>query len=539
MATYAYKASWDYEDRNTVYINFNLSPANGGTVYPGATITVTGQVYCAEGKLTRVGMSLAVNPPNGLDPGLDETDVVWVSKSVPKSTLTSFTLSFKITPALWTAIHNKWLNIYNSCWLVPSLWVYGAVYDGEFSLGTYIGTTPHYVMKLVSPASPSVSSPEIVDLHPAQAMTAVGRYVENYNTLQYHATVNRDVTTYPINNVHHTLTVTDYATGEAVATLTATTNSDTLVIDMPVFKAGSYTYSLSCVDDFGGAFHGGSSILNIVPYSPPSIVACSFERYQEVETDTGYAHEASPSGELIWLNLDANIAAVNSRNAWTATLTAWRKGRTEITPSAGQAVYENTTGERRTVSAWALAGSDGQRVQLARDEANLGSEMVLSAAFDWSLRLTITDALGNSVTLLVDDDIRKDSAVLDVGPYGVSIGARSTALESDPRFECAWPAHFYGNVAVPAGGLLKVHYMRTASRAVAANGWTTYNDAISPGDGWTPLAVVGYYVSSGQNYPYTVKTSGSNLDVRLHNTTTSAFSSVYIDVYVLCVRTSL
>ena len=254
---------------------------------------------------------------------------------------------------------------------------------------------------------------------------------------------------YPDQLGHVALTLTGAMTGTYEADTASGVTAAALDLPMPT-QAGTVNWTYAVTDMFGNTSSATGSFA-VVAYSPPAIAACSFERYKTVQTDTGDEDVAADDGEFIWMTLDANIAAVNSRNAWTATLTAWRKERTEITPAKGSAVYEDTSGVLRTVSVWALGGSDGRHVELDRDDDNLAKEMALSAAYDWSLRLTIEDALGNTVTLLVDDDIQKADALLDLGPYG----KRSTgSAGGGEKFECAWPAHLLGGIPSVGGGAL-------------------------------------------------------------------------------------
>lgn len=461
MATYAYTQEY-YGDAGDGTIKFNVTAAKS-PIEPLTRVTITGQVSGGTKALKSIGVYFMSNSDNA-----DWLMAAYKNVTIAKSATATFTMAFDFPYEVWQEWYNyqSTTHVYYNELHVHPCFVVGTgtlsnsqLYDvvwmtrvlqglvSGFSTTDDSGTRDMLTVNLRRPDIPRNLSTAVTDEASVSALTTLG-YIVTINSLPRVAGSweysDLSGAGYLGRSAHVVLTLTGAMTGTYAKDTGSGVVSATFDLPSPT-QAGTVDWVYTVTDMFGNTASATGSF-DVAAYSPPSIVACSFERYQEVETDTGYAHEASPSGEYIWLNLDANIAAVNSRNAWTATLTAWRKERTEITPTAGSAVYENTTGERRTVSAWALAGSDGQRVQLTRDEANLSNEMVLSAAFDWSLRLTITDALGNSVTLLVDDDIRKDSAVLDVGPYGVSVGARSTALEANPQFECSYPAHFYSGI---------------------------------------------------------------------------------------------
>lgn len=560
MATYKYRSNF-YTDLSGTYrsgwIKYNITPDGADDEHMedapyiglGTKVTITGQIS-APCNVKTIG---AVLLDGNVSPYDDYRMVTYVNKSVATGSTATFSMTWTIDqaflddmlnddwdPTLQFIIGTKTLSARMTRARLRTLWSDGiANFDVEEGETTSLACC-YRIYKYVG--RPSNGSSSCEDMAPVSALTVFGYFAANHS-------VPRINVGWVIDNHHPDMTNTVALTVSGVMTGTYEVSAGGGVnqasFDLPTPTANGWLHWTVTITQMDGKQLSISAAKLVIAYAKPYITSCAFERYQEVQTDTGFEHEASPSGEYIWLNLDANIAAVDSRNAWTATLTAWRKERPEIAPTAGSAVYENTTGERRTVSTWALAGSDGQHIQLARDEDNLSDEMVLSAAFDWCLRLTLTDALGNSVTLLVDDDIRKDSAILDVGPYGVSVGARSTALAADPQFECSYPATFYGNVAVPANGLLKVVPLSVlASTSIAAGGYKydTFTIAQSAiGEGWTPVGVVGHVINNRYISVYNLQVRTDNpmqLTYGLYNGSSAARATT-LSVNVLCVRTGL
>lgn|GEM_PF-1340373 len=204
----------------------------------------------------------------------------------------------------------------------------------------------------------------------------------------------------------------------------------TLDVDAPLYS-GTVTWTYTVTDSYGmSATLTGT--FQVTPYLPPNISAFNCERWEEVLTGSVPQHVSSSSGENIWLSLRATVTPINGMNAWNAVLTYWSQDMQESSAwTAGSQVGDN--GE---VLGWNLSGSDGEDIQLNYDEEQLAL-VTLDASMDWHLRLTITDRLGNTATL-VCNDILKDGALLDIEPHGVAVGMRSTASSGDSKkFEVA------------------------------------------------------------------------------------------------------
>lgn len=327
----------------------------------------------------------------------------------------------------------------------------------------------------------------------------------------------------------------EYTIGGVTTTLTTSTVHGITSVAFnlnAIQQAGTVSWKYIITDSYGNTDTETGSF-NVIAYSPPAITNLLLERYAVVPDAGGEAHEASDDGTHLWLTLAAGIAAVNSRNAWTAVMTYW-----------DAALGESTAVTVTSQDGWTLGGTDGTVISLSRDETQLAG-IVADDTKSYSFRLTITDALNNSVTQ-VFDGIVKAGAVLDVSPGGVGVGKRCTGTEGGGElFQCAYPAYFDGdasfggNVAVGSGKLLKVVNVTVASSLSIAGGSSADCTAtVNPGTGWTPICTTGTRCNNGRIIMRRVYLSGTTVHVEPVNTGTSTYT-IGIQADVLCIRTSL
>lgn len=347
----------------------------------------------------------------------------------------------------------------------------------------------------------------------------------------------------PVNQNDPSLTANHqlvYTIGGVDMTLTATTGHGvgTVALNLNALQQnGTVNWVYTITDSYGNTDTETGSF-SVIAYSPPAITNLLLERYAVVPDAGGESHEASDDGTHLWFTLDANVASVQGygTNAWSAVMTYWET-----------ALGESTAVTVTSQDGWTLHGVDGYHMTLSRNETEMAGISV-SDSKDYSFRLTITDAVGNSATLIFDG-IVKAGAVLDVSPGGVGVGKRCTGMEGGGElFQCAYPASFDGNVAVGAGKLLKIEMINAmSSKSISANSWGT--DSISASDvqtaigsGWTPIGVVGIDMSgTGSTWCMLARfyvTTTSGLVVCVRNFSSSA-ASLTVKCYVLCIRTSL
>lgn len=543
MATYKYTMYESGYSHSSRYVKFNVSP-DGGSICPGSTIKVTGEIYCAAGKLTTISAPLAAAwNSSSLDPLANTDSAPEASVSVPKATVKTFSYNRTVSMEMWERAHAEHV-IAGSDVVYATI---GLIFEGPNDMcvfDTYSGSKPVFTMPCVDSGIPDWVSKVITDMDPAQSMAALGGYAKGYNQLRCTVQFVLDTTTYPINSASHEIVVYDYNHPSDVLfqqTYNTAVGVNTLTVDIPtITKVCRANLTWRITDKYGSMGLVFNTDFNILEYSPPAITNLLLERYAVVPDAGGEAHEASDDGTHLWLTLAAGIAAVNSRNAWTAVMTYW-----------DAALGESSAVTVTSQDGWTLGGTDGTAISLARDEAQLAG-ITADDTKDWRFRLTITDALNNSVTL-VFDGIVKAGAVLDVVPGGVGVGMRCTGTEGGGElFQCAYPAQFGsnasfgGNVAVGASSLLKRVNMTVSISVASGDNHVSVSRTAAQvqaviGTGWTPIGIVGSYTGSYLWYFYQLGISNGGIVASITRRDSNATSAATFDalVHILCIRTSL
>lgn len=119
---------------------------------------------------------------------------------------------------------------------------------------------------------------------------------------------------------------------------------------------------------------------------------------------------------------------------------------------------------------------------------------------------------------------------------GVAFGKFSSSTAAAPLFECGYKAEFLGGVV--ASELVKVVEVTGTIAVSTSSPNGNINSAVSPGAGWTPIGIVGFYASNAAVHPYRMRLYNGNaqLYVRYHGTSSSSFDCDLI-LYVLCLHT--
>lgn len=558
MATYNYTAYESGYSHSSRYIKFNVSP-DGGVIYPGAKITVSGQIYCAQGKLTKMGVQLASAWQQAdLDPLSNGDEFPLVGKSIPKATLTTFSLTRTVSYELWKEYNEAHSSSTpDQFHLTICMWALGSGEGCTFD--EYSGSMPVFNMACVDTVSPYRVDDDLVDLHPAQSMTVFGGYAVGYNQLRWTMDFEVDTETYPINGVTHTLELyianprrtiwtKEYHTGNGVNTLT---------VDLPVLDvAGEAGLTWKLTDDFGntGLNTGRVRSFDVISYSPPAITSFMLERYADVIDEGGHTHVPADDGELVWLSLEVASESVSGLNTWDATFSAWPEGMDEPNPVQGMAIVRGLDGNLTGLDDWDLNGTGAGT--LLRDEEQLAG-FAPSAGANWIARITITDVLGNSATLISSDIVAADT-ILDVAPYGIGIGMRSKGQrnEFDPvtgdiaeihqAVDIAddWMLRVRGPVAMNPGQLIKVVTIANAipEQAVDSGNYVTVRTSFASmastiGDGWVPISIAGWRGSSRYTmiHQCRIDRSTDELVTSAYNPSSSA-KTFSVSVDLLCLR---
>lgn len=391
----------------------------------------------------------------------------------------------------------------------------------------------------------------IYDLASVSALNAFGGLATGYSRPRLDGAWAFD-SIYPEQLAHVTLTLTGALSGvyEADTASGATTSN----FDLPSpTQAGTVNWTYTVADMFGmTATESGS--FDVLSYFPPGIVDFTLERYADVIDEGGHAHVAADDGELVWLSLNAAVASVDGQNTWEATFTAWPEGMDEPNPVQGLAIVRGLDGNLTGLDDWDLNGIGA--ISLLRDEEQL-TGFAPSAGANWIARITITDVLGNSATLISSDIVAADT-ILDVAPYGIGIGMRSKGQrnEFDPvtgdiaeihqAVDIAddWMLRVRGPVAMNPGQLLKVVTIENAipEQAVDSGNYVTVRTSFASmastiGDGWVPISIAGWRGSSRYTmiHQCRIDRSTDELVTSAYNPSSSA-KTFSVSVDLLCLR---
>lgn len=325
----------------------------------------------------------------------------------------------------------------------------------------------------------------------------------------------------------HEFTYTCGATTTTYAQATAH-GATSVDFDLPALPfPGTVTWSYTITDSYGQTDTETGSF-TVLAYTPPTITNMLLERYKIVQTAGGTAHEPADDGVYLWLTLGATIAAVDSKNAWTAVMKYW-----------DVALGESTATVVTSQDGWTLGGTDGTTIALSRDENQLAG-IAANDAKDYGFRLTITDKIGN-VAELVSYDITKAGAILDVTQGGVAVGQRSTGSVANPLFEVNYPAILNDDVISALGNLLKVVQASGSASVSTSNTTATATLTVTAGTGWTPIAVVGFKASRSWCSVREVMLDSNGdveMSLRYHGSSSSS-QTVTLTADVLCLHTSI
>lgn len=524
MATYTYNE----ELADGGYVRFNVSPASGW-IGPGMTVTVSGVIKDPFTINRCVMLGFATSAVN-----------TWVEAyknlTIKKNVETTFSISVMITYEMWDRYK---VSGYTYTGIAPFLLFSEAKQasgvigkDPSDISGTYIDPTSAavntWLIRCVVASAPTIpSSPVWTDEAAVSALTVLGNIVTVHSLPRVAGSWAYD-SHYPDQLGHVTLTLTGAMTGTYEKDTSSGVTS--AVFDLPTPENhGTVNWTYTVTDMFGNtATATGNTEIKL--YYKPAIRTFYLERYDIEQTSTGSKQVPADDGEYIWLSLLADIASVNELNAWNSTMTYWKENDDES--------------EAQNVPNWNLENTDGETIDISNNDEYLAS-LTLAAQYGWKLRLTITDALGYSDSV-VCDDIQKAGAVFDVEPNGVAVGMRSTATELEQKFECAYPAQFFGNVAVPNNGLLKVVrkvcFTAESIPAGETKSGTVNITSTDTGEGWTAVGIVGY--SSGMSWFNVHRLrlaidSNSIIEYSVANVDKSSVHNASLGAMVLCVRTSL
>ena len=188
--------------------------------------------------------------------------------------------------------------------------------------------------------------------------------------------------------------------------------------------SGRVPYVLSVTDSHGltGTLSGEISVL---PYASPGISELTVQRYSETVDETGAAVYAPDDGSrFVRVTLKGTVSALGGANAWTLSLSGFGA---------------ETLAERVIAS-----GADGTQLNYELDRALFAQP--LSEQSEWTLVFTLRDFFEEA---RYEYRVGRAGGIFNIESGGAAVGMRSTGTRALKKFEVAYPATFYGEVAFP------------------------------------------------------------------------------------------
>ena len=417
---YKYQQNWSDGDG---YVKYNITPDFDKPISVGDTITVSGQIYCSGASI----YSIQLRYGSGMYSSFGK--MAEIDKTVSKGKTGTFTITFTVSSYFNAVIFHGYSGDTRDAWIT-----FGATNSSWEVIrdSNAVSSQKHLAIKVRS--VPTFSAVAATDRHdPVTGGTDTpldyfGGYIAAQSLPTITATFATDSRDTTLTTTHR-LQIAD--SGDNVifdGTASAAALATQAAIDAPpIAAAGTYTYTWT-VTDSAGLTATSTGTLTVLAYSPPSITAFAMQRYRH-DAVSGTDVPAD-NGDRLWLDLDATIAAVASKNAWTLTMDyAETEGGTAYTAQIG-------------------SGSDGQTLALSDDTRLYDTySLTFTASSAWAITMTITDALGNTAS--AQCIVPKAGAYFDIEKTGVAVGMRSTGEANDKKFEVAedYTSHFYGGIA--------------------------------------------------------------------------------------------
>lgn len=553
MPTYDYSCEAS-SGRSVAYVDYNISlnvdsAALNRRIGIDTEVTITGTAFSKNFAIKSIGVYCVLihaSPDYYKDSGY----VAYKNKTIAKNATGTFEIKFTFTETLWEYFKNYFeeedstiesvlfkcigfaLNrtAMSSSEIMPT--------GNKVSYGVFVeklGTAMDIPVYITTPDTATIIDFTVEDIAPGDPLGVFGNLTQGQSLPRLTLTWSADPN-HPAMKYTHDIMITTRPSSQSVPRQTigrysiteTASGATTAYIDTDrITYVGNIAIDWD-ITDIHNSMSGSNTtqeLTTVVAYEPPSITTYLLERYRIIQTAGDPTYEAADDGEHVWFTLTADIQPVNNSNAWTAVMTYWDA-------SLGESSAITVTSQ----DGWTLGGSDGTTEVLTRDRLQLNGIQVNNTK-DYNFRLTITDAIGNSVSY-VNTDIVKAGAVFDISQYGVAVGMRSTGGSLNKKFEVAsdHTAVFNGDVIVPTNNLLKVV---TASGSVTVSSSATKTLTVTPGAGWTPIAIVGFESSQTYCPPYKIRLVNGDVEMSIRYYGSSSSQTVTLTADVLCLHTSI
>lgn len=309
---------------------------------------------------------------------------------------------------------------------------------------------------LLSRLDPTIDSYSYSDGHALNPLGHFGAYVQNRSVPHMQFSVTLDPLDPSLTAVHKlTLTSPDGAPKDYESP------DGAFVLDVPT-QSGTYSWSYAVTDSAGNSAAQCGSF-DVLAYAPPRFDTMTVQRYTESVDDEGKPiYIATDDGNHVWITVDAAVAQVAGKNAWTL-----------------KRLRDDTGGEITL-----LSGADGETIRRINDRA-LDSE-VYSSLSTIGVTLSLSDFF---------ETVERYEVILKAGGYahitknGTAVGMRSTATPEQKKFEVAedHEGFFYGGVqsfglediCTESQQALGIEYGTTGANAISVPGDSTVNQTFT------------------------------------------------------------
>lgn len=503
MATYAYTQTCSGAVNATV--KYNITPGFDKWMGVNDTFTITGTVTATNKTVRCLSMRGPVN--------------AYINKTFTKGSTVKFTITATITSDRISAIFynqpasvtTRAVSMTFGLFTQPDL-------EGDAEVTTAVAGQQYTLIR--TRQSPDLDIPfTITDQHPAISgsdtpLDFFGAFIQGESVPHLEIGYELDTRDAKL-TATHTLTVTD-TNDDVVYTETKTLAAQTGTVDftLPNFdSAGTFEAEYICRDS-SGRFMTYSEEITVLAYSPPTLTAWDVERCVRA---IGGGSVPSPNGTYALLTIEGEAVAVDSKNAWTLTLT-----------------WGETGGA--TTDVQLDSGTDGDTISYTQDDQLFTTEIPASQSFTFTL--TLADML-HSVSVV--DEVPEGACYFDFEKNGVGIGMFTDGTAGDKRVDIHEDYTLYprGNIVSPLGKLLKVVTVTASGTMSTSTTTMSKTKAVDAGSGWTPIGIVGTKASNSFCVIYRAQIDSDNVEMSCRYNGTSSGISITLTADVLCLRTSL
>lgn len=300
------------------------------------------------------------------------------------------------------------------------------------------------------PPVPDVSFSDLTVDNPQSATARFGGFVQRQSPI----TASIEATLDPIDPaLSITQTILTISQNDVILFQETKTTDDTFSIGT-LNVSGDATW-VCHITDSAGSVGTKSGTIALLSYSVPSIsipyaVSDVVERWG---VDLENNHIPLDDGTNLWCSFEGSVFPITGNgntNPWSVKIEysyTYQNQSYTVTK-----VYNSDTSSPHALATDSdendITFLGGESFSYRRVESviappsNTGGVFAETVKYEFSV--TVTDWFGNSAFLY--GFLQTATAFFDVERHGVAVGMRSTGTQETPKFECAYPAYFYGGI---------------------------------------------------------------------------------------------